>query len=327
MPKKTATISDVAKRANVGVGTVSRVINGGQSVSKKTIEKVNAIIAETGFIPNANAQKFRSRSSKLIALMVPIVYHPFYAALIEAVERELDKAGYRMLLVASQRREQKESEIIKLIKAKHVDGAIFVTHYPHSEEEVRGCAIVSIDRNLGDEVPVVTSDNFNGTLAGLNHLKECGCGKIAYLGGKPDVSSSVNLRKIAYEAFVKENGFQTYLTYEHCHHGDERLLAKKLLDTFPEADGIFAAGYQLGIELIKELHERNIKVPEEKQVVVYDGAFSEFEIGNDLTAVAQPIDAMAEQAVRLLIDQLKGKKSPIKEFVLNAALVKGRTTK
>ena len=128
MPKKTATISDVAKRANVGVGTVSRVINGGQSVSKKTIEKVNAIIAETGFIPNANAQKFRSRSSKLIALMVPIVYHPFYAALIEAVERELDKAGYRMLLVASQRREQKESEIIKLIKAKHVDGAIFVTH-------------------------------------------------------------------------------------------------------------------------------------------------------------------------------------------------------
>ena len=126
-----ATIADVAKMAGVGVGTVSRVLNGGKSVNEKTKRAVVEAMSKLDYTPNSMAKRLREQKSGIIALMIPVVSHPFFAQFAEYIEQAADKYKYSVLLVASQQRVQKESNIFERIKKREVDGAICVTHFVH----------------------------------------------------------------------------------------------------------------------------------------------------------------------------------------------------
>ena len=119
-----ATIADVAKEAGVGVGTVSRVLNGGKSVSANTREAVEQAMDRLKYNRNSIAKRLREQKSGIIALMIPVVYHPFFAQFAENVERAADKYGYSVLLVASQQCVRKESDMLDRIKRREVDGDI-----------------------------------------------------------------------------------------------------------------------------------------------------------------------------------------------------------
>ena len=111
-----STISDVAREAGVGVGTVSRVLNGGKSVNEKTRRLVEEAISKLAYTPNSSAKRLRQNKSGVIALMIPVLYHPFFSRFAEAAEQEADSHGYSMLLVASQQHVEKEKRIIERIK-------------------------------------------------------------------------------------------------------------------------------------------------------------------------------------------------------------------
>lgn len=324
---KNVTIQDVAKLAKVGVGTVSRVINGGKNVSAKTRANVLDAIDQTGFTPNSSGIRLRKKETRFVALMVPVINHPFFAALASAIESDLDQAGYQMVLVASQQRVAKENEIISRIRRKEVDGAIFVTHFPHEVSEVEKCAIVSIDRNLGDNIPVVTSNNYDATLEALAYLEKKGCRQIAYLGTKPHESSFVSERSKAYLDFVKERGIEPLMVNEDILHGEETPLVDHFLQRFPQADGVFAAGYSIGLALYRRYLALGKRVPEDVQIVVYDGAFDAFSDGKRFSCVQQPIAEMAATAVRLLLAKLKGSPENVKAIVLKTEIFPGETTK
>ena len=150
------TIKDVAKRAGVGIGTVSRVINNQKAVGDKTKSKVLSAMKELNYLPNNMASQLRRNRTKLIALLVPVISHPFFAKFAYYVEDQADKFGYSVLLVSSQQRVEKEKEIISRIKQRKVDGAVFVTHFMHDESLFTDCPIVSMDRTFGENVPYVT---------------------------------------------------------------------------------------------------------------------------------------------------------------------------
>ena len=107
-----ASIKDVAALANVGVGTVSRVINGEDSVSVKTREKVMRAVEELGYRSNSMGVKLRRNRSKVVALLVPLIDHPFFAKFAYSLETELDKMGYSLLVVSGQRRCERELEVL-----------------------------------------------------------------------------------------------------------------------------------------------------------------------------------------------------------------------
>ena len=100
------TIKDVARRANVGVGTVSRVLNGG-CVNDKTRELVLKAINDLRFKPNSTAHRLRKNRTGVIAVLVPIINHPFFSEFVEAVEDEADKLGWSLLIVSSQEKRDK----------------------------------------------------------------------------------------------------------------------------------------------------------------------------------------------------------------------------
>ena len=321
-----ATIKDVAEYAGVGIGTVSRVRNEEKSVKPATREKVKNAMTVLQFTPNKMASKLRRNETRNIALLVPVINHPFFAKLAYYVEDEADKFGYSTILVSSQQRVQKETDIIDRIHRRDVDGAVFVTHFAHSEEELKDCAIVSIDRSFGADMPYVTSDNYAATCKAIEFLLEKGCKNIGYLGSKPLVSSEVMERERAYRDIMAKYNLPVRAVNEVIPHGEELNIVSEFLDKYPELDGAFASGYSLAQSLYETVLQRGKRIPEDIQLVSYDGAFRQWNNNRLLTCVEQPIEEMAREVVRILIKKIKGEPVEIRTE-LKTAFVIGATTK
>lgn len=319
------TIKDVAKKAGVGIGTVSRVINNQKAVGDKTRDKVLGAMKELNYSPNNMASQLRKNKTKIIALLVPVISHPFFAKLAYFIEDEADKFGYTVLLVSSQQRVEKEEEIISRIKRREVDGAVFVTHFMHDEKMFKDCPIVSIDRTFGKDVPYVTSNNYEATKKALEYMIERGAKKVGFIGSKPLVESEVMDRERAYVDLMNEKNMPVRSVNEVILHGDEGRLVKDFMNKYPEVDGVFVSGYSLSQVFYKNAVGSGKVIPDDMQIISYDGEFTQWGV-NQITCVEQPIEEMARKIVDLLIKKIRGEKTQTRT-VLETRFVLGSTTK
>lgn len=319
------TIKDVAKHAGVGIGTVSRVINNEKAVGDKTRQKVIDAMKDLDYSPNNMASQLRKNETRIIALLVPVVNHPFFAKLAYYVEDEADRFGYSIILVSSQQRVEKETEIIKRIKRKKVDGAVFVTHYIHEEDDLKDCPIISIDRVLGENIPYVTSDNYESTKNAIRYMIERGAKSVGYIGSKPLVDSEVSERERAYLDIMAEYNMSPRIVNEVIQHGEEPAVVSAFMEKFSDVDGVFVSGYTLSQVFYDAAVELGKKIPEDLQIVSYDGIFRQWGTSN-LTSIEQPIEELARQVVRLLIKKIHNEETPTRT-VLKTKFVLGTTTK
>lgn len=319
------TIKDVAKHAGVGIGTVSRVINNEKAVGDKTRKKVVEAMRDLNYSPNNMASQLRKNETRIIALLVPVVNHPFFAKLAYYVEDEADRFGYSVILVSSQQRVEKEAEIIRRIKHKKVDGAVFVTHYIHDEDYLKDCPIISIDRVLSENIPYVTSDNYEATKKAIKYMIERGAERVGYIGSRPMVDSEVSERERAYLDVMAEYNMPPRIVNEIMQHGEETALVADFLEKFSDVDGVFVSGYTLSQFFYEAAVELGKKIPDDLQIISYDGIFKQWSISN-MTSIEQPIEEMARQVVRLLIKKIHNEETPTRT-VLKTKFVLGTTTK
>lgn len=319
------TIKDVAKYAGVGVGTVSRVINNEKAVGKETRKKVLDAMEALNYSRNNMAFRLRKNETKIIALLVPVISHPFFAKLAYYVEDEASRFGYSVILVSSQQKVDKEIDIITKIKQREVDGAVFVTHYMHKEEELKGCPIVSIDRTFGERIPYVTSDNYDATKNAIKYMIEHGAKSVGFIGSKPLVGSEVMERERAYRDVMAEYGMTPHIVNEVIQHGEESLVVADFIEKYKDVDAVFVSGYTLSQFFYEEALSLGKKIPEELQIVSYDGIFKQWGTSN-ITSVEQPVEEMARQVVRLLIKRIHNEET-CQRTVLKTKFVLGTTTK
>ena len=323
---KKVTINDVVRESGYGLGTVSRVISGDKSVKESTRKKIQAVIDELHYVPNVNGARLRKKHSDVIAVLVPVINHPFFAEFVEDVERIADANGYSLLLVTSQMNEKKEEEILLKIRKREIDGAIFVTHYEHSEEEIKGLPLVSIDRHLNHVVPYVSSNNYEASKEAIEYLISKGAKKIGYIGSKPFVESEVSYREKAYLDVIKEHGYEPYILNEVIKHGEERELINRFLNTYPEVDAIFASGSTISCLLYERLLELGKKMPEDIQLISYDGTSLRRNGKQVITSIEQPIKELAEASFNILVD-LINEKEVNQSNIFKTTFVLGETTK
>ena len=319
------TIIDVAKYAGVGVGTVSRVINNEKAVGEKTRKKVIEAIEALNYSRNNMAFQFRKNETRIIALLVPIINHPFFAKLAYYIEDEAGKFGYSVILVSSQQKVDKETEIIKKITHREVDGAVFVTHYMHEEEDLKKCSIVSIDRAFGENIPYVTSDNYDATKKAIKYMIERGAKRVGFIGSKPLVASEVLERERAYLDVMAEYDMPPRIVNEVIQHGEEPIVVSDFLEKYSDVDGVFVSGYTLSQVFYEAATEMGKKIPDDIQIISYDGIFKQWSNSN-MTSVEQPIEEMARQVVRLLVKKIHGEETCTRT-VLKTKFVLGTTTK
>ena len=324
-----AGIKDVAKRAGVGVGTVSRMLNDSGYVAEETREKIEVAMRELNYTPNELARNLYHKRSGIIAVLVPNVSNPFFTEFVDYAEAELYEAGYKMMICNTVKERNAELEYLDMLNRHIVDGVITGVHSLDVEEYRKiHKPIVALDRYLGEHIPVVAVNHKEGGRLAAETLIRNGCKKVLHFMGSRAVESPYHERHYEFERIMKANHIKTY-TYElEWNRFDSEYHREAVRDVFSkgiEFDGVFGAD-GLAIECMNESIRRHLKVPRDVKFVAYDGTFITELVEPQMTSIVQPIEGLAKESVRLLRNLIGGKESNNKEVVLGVLLRKGNTT-
>lgn len=324
-----AGIKDVAKRAGVGVGTVSRMLNDSGYVAEETREKIEVAMRELNYTPNELARNLYHKRSGIIAVLVPNVSNPFFTEFVDYAEAELYEAGYKMMICNTVKERNAELEYLDMLNRHIVDGVITGVHSLDVEEYKKiHKPIVALDRYLGEHIPVVAVDHKEGGRLAAECLIENGCTKILHFRGSTAVESPYHERHYEFERIMKKNGIEIYNYELEWNRLDSEYYHEAVEDAFSKGfdfDGVFAVD-GLAIECMNETIRRHLKVPRDVKFVAYDGTFITEVVEPRLTAVVQPIEKLAKESVKLLKDMLDGIEYNNKQVLLGVEMKKGKTT-
>lgn len=321
-----SSIKDVANLAGVAVGTVSRVINNSGAVKPATRRKVEAAIQELNYIPNEIARNFKMRKSKMVALLLPSIWHPFFSELAYYIEDELDREGYKLMLCNSGGKPEKELYYLDMLQQNKVAGIVGITYNDIENDVSNDIPIVSIDRHFNKKITCVTSDNFEGGCLALKELVKAGVRKPAFLGSVTSVFSETMNRR---EGFVHEAKTMNvdYVVYEKPDPVvDDDAYFEQFLDEFRDVDGIFAITDMFAAKYIERAGRRGIRVPEDVKVIGYDGIQDHPYFHPILSTIRQPVEEMARTAIRLLFKRIEGETLDREVYRLPVIFRQGETT-
>lgn len=314
MPK----IKDVAEKAGVSVTTVSRVLNNRGYISQETRDKVYQAMKEINYQPNELARSLFRRKSKMIGLIIPKVSHPFFSELAYYLEYYADQREYKLLLCNSNRDVSKENQYIEMLKKNQVDAIIMgsgVTNVNHYQD--LDLPIVSFDRTVVQNVPIVTSDNFMGGKLASRLLIEKGCRNLAYIfGGVNGPHHEAFLASRRFQGFMEEiqstdKSIHLQLVDTESDHPENQSKIRDFLQQHPEVDGIFASSDVIAAYTIQVCHQLKKKIPEEIRIVGYDDVKFASLVSPRLSTIRQPIREMSRCTIDIIMKQIKGEEVPL----------------
>ncbi|MDO4903710.1 MAG: LacI family DNA-binding transcriptional regulator [Limosilactobacillus sp.] len=328
MKKQAVKLEHVAALAGVSKTTVSRVLNNRGYLSQKTIDKVHKAMEELNYRPNVVARQLYKQRTKLVGLVFPTVDNPFFAQLESQLDKELYLRGYRVLMGNSQNNPEREAAYLRQLFNGQVDGLIVGAHNEGIEQyRDTKMPIVSIERWVSRDIPVIASDNYAGGVMAVERLLERGCKHIIHTN-YPNGLPSPNLeRRRAYEELMRKHNMPA-ITYEVNFDitTEEKLkIFDRLFTEHPEVDGIFADNDTNASLIMRVAREHGRRIPEDLKVVGFDGANITQTLLPELTTIKQPIDQMAATAVDLLQQRMEGKEIHDKSIQLPVQLIEGTT--
>ncbi|NVY95593.1 LacI family DNA-binding transcriptional regulator [Lactobacillus sp. DCY120] len=302
-----AKLADVAALAGVSVTTVSRVINNYGSLSEKTKQKVFTAMQELNYQPNSLARSLQGKKTQLIGLIFPGVSNPFFGELVQTLESQLFQKGYRVMLCNSLGDAQKERSYVRMLLANQVDGIIAGAHNLTIPEyqEIKA-PLISFDRDLGETIPIVSSDNYTGARLATGALLETGAQDIWLLTGANDPGNPTNERLRGYQTVLAENHLAptiVELPFAMAAEVKWTTIQQKLSQHVPE--GIFATDDMTAIMTIQIAHSLGIKIPEQLRVIGYDGTALIRNYYPDLATIVQPITAISALLIELLLKRIQ----------------------
>lgn len=324
-----AGIKDVAKKAGVGVGTVSRMLNDSGYVAEETRKKIELAMKELNYTPNELARNLYRMRTGIIAVLVPSVSYPFFAEFVDYVEAELYKLGFKMMLCNTSKEKNAELEYLDMLDRHIVDGVITGVHSLDVKEYKKmHKPIVALDRFLGEHIPVVTADHRQGARLAAEALIGSGCKRVLHFRASTAVQAPYLEKHTAFDQMMKEKHIQTYhyeIEWNRFDLNYYREIAEDICSGKLKFDGVFGVDC-LVIACMNEFIRKRGKVPEEVRFVAYDGTFAVTLMEPKPTVVVQPIAELAREAVQILNDMMNGKEYRNKQVVLDVQCRKGDTT-
>ena len=318
-----AKLTDVAELAGVSPTTVSRVINKKGYLSEKTVNKVKEAMRQLGYKPNNLARGLQGKSAKLIGLIFPNISNVFYAELIHKLEHELFKAGYKTIICNSEHDADKEREYIEMLEANMVDGIISGSHNLGIDDYNRVTApIISFDRNLSPDIPVVSSDNYEGGVLAAKTLLKTKAEKIMMITGNDNSNSPTSLRHAGFASVLPQAPILN-LSSDYSPIRKEMEIKSILQNEKPDA--IFASDDLTAILIMKIARDLGIQIPDQLKVIGYDGTYFIENYYPDLATIQQPLKEIAQVCVDLLLKKIAGKDVPTRVYPLPVTLLPGKS--
>ena len=322
-------IRDVAKLAGVAPITVSRVVNGADSVTAATRQRVQHAIDQLHYVPNTLARSLRSHQSHTIALIVSDITNPFWTTIARGVEDTAAENDLRTILCNTDENPDKEALYLGMLVERRVDGVIIA---PTTREKKRLALLkqlqvpcVLIDRRVeGFKADRVYGDSRTGARLLIDHLIALGHRHIALINGPGSISSAQD-RAAGYRESLLQHGLaveESLIFQGEFKHSSGYRLTQQALAARPRPTAIFAANNFIAMGVLQALQEADVSVPGEMAVVCIDDVPYFSLVDPFLTVAVQPAYEMGEAAARLLSERLAaGRADKSREVILALQLI------
>lgn len=314
-----STIKDVAKRANVSISTVSRVLNGRNYVTSEVVKKVEKAVKELNYQPSLIARSLVKSETKSIGLLLTKVDSPFTAGFTLALEDLASELGYHVFISHSRNEIEHQRQALKGFLERRVDGIIV---NPVREDDgifleiiKQGIPLVLVARTLPKvNASSVVVDNFGGSRQVMEFILEQGFKKIAVINGTLGTSTA-RLRWDGAERALRDAGLD--LVMELVKNGDFSIdggyaATMEILNEYGLPEVFYAANHLSCLGCLKALKERGLRVPEDVSVASFDGLddslYFNF-VEPAITSNIHPTKEMAATAMQMLQQQIVAKQN------------------
>lgn len=342
---------DVAKKAGVSLSTVSLVVNGAGCVSDDMRERVAEAMRVLNYVPNELARNLYHDRTNTVGVVVPTIRHPFFATLAAGLQRELSERGLRTMLCSTVDSGTGEAEYVDMLRRHMMDGIVMAAYTEHAPDYWTsiGRPIVGFDCYLGEGIPSVGSDHEQGGRLIADLLIHSGSRHVAIVGGPCRQFHDLAQTPTGEARQTESPGNTTfptvryYLTLERelqragirCEYIEAGEVAdfqgcttamRELFDRFTDVDAVVSSDIGAAC-CVQEVFRRGMRVPQDVQVVAYDGTYLTDMAGLRLTAVCQDFDALAGTAVARMTDAIEGRPVDSAGDVIPVSLREADTTR
>jgi len=316
--QRRATIHDVAREAGVSAATVSKVLRGVSSVKADNARRVHDAVTSLGYRMDPLASGLRNEQRRILGAVVPDLESPFFGALVTGLERVAEEAGYAMIVASSRESEAREADLVARMNDWRVAGTVLVpvrSERGKGPERLRdlGMEAVLVDRASADaRFDTVAADNHRASADVASFLVGAGHRHIL-LHGATRISKAVRTRIEGFtkcvEAIDLDVRVETLLSDGEAEA--QRRDVADYLEARPDGarpTAIFSLSQHSTLLVLSELRRRSIAIPADIALVGFDDADWMQTTWPSITAVAQPVAAIAERAVASLLDRIEGEK-------------------
>jgi len=327
------TIYDIARRAGVSAGTVSRALSRPEKVLPATRKRIEQAAVALGYVPNAAARTLKTQRTGKILVTVPDIANPFFARILQGAEEAAQSAGYAVLLGDTQHQPEREERYAQMLRRNEADGLIVLGHrLPPTAREiveqfgtaapvVNGC---EFDPALG--IPSVHIDNAAAACAAMEHLYGLGHERIVVIGGPADnplhqqrlegARAAARARKRLRQLTIAPGDFSVESGYA---------AATRLLALSPAPTAAFCFSDQMALGALAACRDLGFRVPDEFSIVGFDDLASSRYLSPPLTTIAQPMREIGIRAVNLLLAILQDIEVPHQQTLDFSLMLRGST--
>lgn len=320
-------MEDVARRARVSTSTVSHVLNGTRKVSPETVDAVQQAVRELGYIPNTLARSLARSRTHTIGVAISALSNHYFSETVHAIETECARHGIMMLFVDTHDDPVQELHVVKALHHRRVDGILLAPcsdpqHAALEYLQANAIPTVLVDRMASDGFDQVGVENLHSTRELVAHLIGHGHRRIGMIAGHRGLSTTEE-RIEGYRQALADAGLtfdDALLVDGESNSESARCAAQQLLGLSAPPSAIMAANNLMTIGAMHALRDANIAVPEQMALVGFDDFdWADFFLPR-LSVIAQPVQALGERAVQLLLQRIDSPEGPRQAQRLSATL-------
>ncbi len=322
-----ASIREVEQEAGVGVGTVSRALNGSGYVSPGTRKKIEKAAKKLNYTPNELARNLYHNKTGIVGVIVPDLDHPFFSAVVKHIEMELYGQGYKTMICNTVGISRREQEYLDMLERNMVDGIITASHGLEVEEYRKQTKpIVSIDRDLGPQIPLIGCDHGKGGDLAAELMLQARRKKIYLVSGvSPNVMANDRYRTFTQR--MEEHGvvvLQEIMEWNIFCWDAYCKIADQIFQEHPDIDGVFG-GDLAAIACMNAAMRKGMRVPEDISIIGFDATTPANMVYPQLTAIRQNVELLAEVSVNTLLDMVEQRKNVPHRIILDVDIQQGGT--
>jgi LacI family transcriptional regulator len=309
---KAYNLKDVAKLAEVSLGTASKVINN-IYVKPELRLRVEAAMKTLDYTPNAIARSLKANTTNSIGIMIPDISSPVVGKVLKGIENKGREAGYSLLIYQTAMDSKVEEEAIDTFLRNKVDGIIYAgnTVTDHIASKLRGTKVpvVFVMTDYPDKsFSSVRIDNESAAYTAVDYLCSSGHKKILMLAGKPDDPNA---------GVPRLEGYKSALKAHHIIMDNQLVLSgnyslnrgytdmKRVLSEALDFTAVFAVSDEVAIGAVKALTEAGMSVPKDVSIIGFDGIDMVDFVTPALATISQPFYQLGEESANVLINRLK----------------------